>query len=108
MKTIILLSGNAFGVDDIYLKTLYALVKDGLEDDDDRDILWDDDIRDLRLCSPTRTYWCGDMAAHAPRSSLPFGATFVSSHSSPLVSCRFLKRRLTFHQLASGEDPHRY
>lgn len=29
---------------DIYLKTLYALVKDRLEDDDDRDILWDDDI----------------------------------------------------------------
>jgi len=29
---------------DIYLKTLYALVKDRLEDEDDRDILWDDDI----------------------------------------------------------------
>ena len=29
---------------DIYMKTLYALVKDRLEDEDDRDILWDDDI----------------------------------------------------------------
>ena len=26
------------------MKTLYALVKDRLEDEDDRDILWDDDI----------------------------------------------------------------
>ena len=29
---------------DIYMKTLYALVKDRLEDEDERDILWDDDI----------------------------------------------------------------
>jgi hypothetical protein len=29
---------------DIYMKTLYTLVKDRLEGDDDRDILWDDDI----------------------------------------------------------------
>src|SRR5262249_48849136 len=29
---------------DIYMKTLYALVRDRLEDEDDRDILWDDDI----------------------------------------------------------------
>ena len=29
---------------DVYMKTLYALVKDRLEDEDDRDILWDDEI----------------------------------------------------------------
>jgi len=29
---------------DIYMKTLYTLVKDRLEGDDDRDILWDDEI----------------------------------------------------------------
>lgn len=29
---------------DIYMKTLYALVKDRIEDEDDRDILWDDEI----------------------------------------------------------------
>jgi len=29
---------------DIYMKTLYALVKDRLEDDEDRGILWDDEI----------------------------------------------------------------
>ena len=29
---------------DIYMKTMYALVKDRLEGEDDRDILWDDDI----------------------------------------------------------------
>jgi hypothetical protein len=29
---------------DIYMKTLYALVKDKLEGDDDKDILWDDEI----------------------------------------------------------------
>ena len=29
---------------DIYMKTLYSLVKDRLEGEDDRDILWDDDI----------------------------------------------------------------
>src|SRR5262249_27152857 len=29
---------------DIYMKTLYTLVKDRLEDEDDRDILWDDEI----------------------------------------------------------------
>lgn len=29
---------------DIYMKTLYALVRDKLEDDEDRDILWDDEI----------------------------------------------------------------
>ena len=29
---------------DIYMKTLYALVKDRLEGEDDRDILWDDEI----------------------------------------------------------------
>ena len=29
---------------DIYMKTLYALVKDRLEDEEDRDILWDDEI----------------------------------------------------------------
>ena len=33
---------------DIYMKTIYALVKDRLEGEDDRDILWDDEItRDL-------------------------------------------------------------
>jgi helicase-like protein/phospholipase D-like protein len=29
---------------DIYMKTLYALVKDRLEDEDDKDLLWDDEI----------------------------------------------------------------
>lgn len=29
---------------DIYMKTIYALVKDRLEGEDDRDILWDDEI----------------------------------------------------------------
>ena len=29
---------------DVYMKTLYTLVKDRLEDEDDRDILWDDEI----------------------------------------------------------------
>jgi len=29
---------------DIYMKTLYALVKDRLEDEEDKDILWDDEI----------------------------------------------------------------
>lgn len=29
---------------DIYMKTLYSLVRDRLEDEDDRDILWDDEI----------------------------------------------------------------
>jgi superfamily II DNA or RNA helicase len=29
---------------DIYMKTLHALVKDRLEDEEDRDILWDDEI----------------------------------------------------------------
>ena len=29
---------------DIYMKTIYALVKDRLEGDDDRDLLWDDEI----------------------------------------------------------------
>src|SRR5260370_26138012 len=29
---------------DVYMKTLYALVRDRLEDEDDRDILWDDEI----------------------------------------------------------------
>lgn len=29
---------------DVYMKTLYALVKDRLEDEDDKDILWDDEI----------------------------------------------------------------
>ncbi len=29
---------------DIYMKTLYSLVRDRLEGDDDRDILWDDEI----------------------------------------------------------------
>jgi superfamily II DNA/RNA helicase len=29
---------------DVYMKTLHALVKDRLEDEDDRDILWDDEI----------------------------------------------------------------
>jgi len=29
---------------DIYMKTLYALVRDRLEGDDDKDILWDDEI----------------------------------------------------------------
>ena len=29
---------------DIYMKTMYSLVKDRLEGEDDRDILWDDDI----------------------------------------------------------------
>lgn len=32
---------------DIYIKTLYALVKDRLEDKDDRDILWDDSTKKL-------------------------------------------------------------
>ncbi len=30
---------------DIYMKTLYMLVKDRLESDEDQDILWDDDIK---------------------------------------------------------------
>lgn len=29
---------------DIYMKTLYALVKDRLEDEEDKDLLWDDEI----------------------------------------------------------------
>lgn len=29
---------------DIYMKTLYALVRDRLEDEEDRDLLWDDEI----------------------------------------------------------------
>ena len=29
---------------DVYMKTLYTLVRDRIEGDDDRDILWDDEI----------------------------------------------------------------
>jgi superfamily II DNA/RNA helicase len=29
---------------DVYMKTIYSLVKDRLEDEDDRDVLWDDEI----------------------------------------------------------------
>src|SRR5207249_5874890 len=30
--------------DDVYMKTLYAIVRDRLEGEDDKDILWDDEI----------------------------------------------------------------
>ena len=39
---------------DIYMKTLYTLVRDRLEDEDDRDILWDDEITS-RLADFQRT-----------------------------------------------------
>ena len=57
---------------DVYMKTLYALVRDRLEGEDDKDILWDDEITPTgwRLPESSRT------AGHSDDSD--YGGAFVA------------------------------
>lgn len=57
---------------DVYMKTLYALVKDRLEGTDDKDILWDDEIT-KRLADFQKV-----AVRHAVQNIRDHGGTFVS------------------------------
>jgi len=87
---------------DIYMKTIYALVKDRLEGEDDRDILWDDEItRDLadfqkvavrQAVQIIRDYGGAFVADVVGMGKSYIGAAIVkhferTDHARPLIIC---------------------
>ncbi|HME01296.1 MAG TPA: helicase-related protein [Terriglobia bacterium] len=87
---------------DIYMKTLYALVKDKLEGDDDKDILWDDEITSKladfqkvavrQAVQMTRDYGGAFVADVVGLGKSYIGAAVVkhferTDHARPLIIC---------------------
>jgi len=87
---------------DIYMKTLYSLVKDRLEGEDDRDILWDDEITKRladfqkvavrQAVQMVRDYGGGFVADVVGLGKSYIGAAIIkhferTDHARPLIIC---------------------
>jgi hypothetical protein len=87
---------------DIYMKTLYTLVKDRLEGEDDRDILWDDEITKRladfqkvavrQAVQMVRDYGGGFVADVVGLGKSYIGAAIIkhferTDHARPLIIC---------------------